>query len=145
MKTYKIYTAGKMGGLPVDEQMHWREELERLVRQKSDKSIVFVHPPAFFRYGEQFHKSENEARIWDMTQIRESDVVAVDLTTIADSIGTQQELGFIEAMNEFGYKHIYTIGIGVPNTDHPWVSLALTRREDNIEDAADYIVNYLLV
>lgn len=143
MKTYKIFTAGKMGGLSYDEQMKWRKELQNLICSKCDKSLKFVHPPVFYQYGDI--ENEREAREWEISQLKDSDIVVVDLTTIADSIGTHIELGIIEAMNQFGYKHIHLIGVGEPNVSHPWIQLGMLRQESTLEDAADYIINYLLL
>ena len=82
--------------------------------------------------------------MWDLSQIRESDIVVVNLNNIADSIGTHMELGFIEALNQTGSKHIYVIGIGQANCNHPWFNEVLHRREDTVDDAANYICTYLL-
>lgn len=144
-KTYKIYTAGKMGGLTFAQQMDWRVKVEKLIREKSDKSITFIHPPMFYTYGEQLHKNETEVMDWDISQVKDSDIVIVDLSTISDSIGTHIELGVAKAMNEFGYRHIHIVGVGKANTDHPWISLCLLRQEDTLEEAANYITKYLLV
>lgn len=145
IKTFKIYTAGKMGGLGLKDQMKWRADVEYKIKSRTDKSIQFIHPPRFYTYGEQLHKSERETMVWDLNQIRDSDIVIVDLSTISDTIGTHIELGFVEAMNQFGNKHIYVIGIGDPNNNHPWIDEIVFRKEDTIEEAADYIVDYLLV
>lgn len=144
-KTYKIYTAGKMGGLTFAQQMDWRIKIENLIREQTDKQITFVHPPMFYTYDEQLHKTESEVMSWDISQVKDSDIVIVDLSTISDSIGTHFELGIAEAMNEFGYKHIHIIGVGKSNTDHPWISLCCLRQEETLEDAAKYIVNHLLI
>ena len=144
-RTFKIYTAGKMGGLTYEQQMGWRKQIETLIRNRSDANVVFVHPPEFYRYGENLHKSEAEAMEWDLAQIKDSDIVIVDLSTIADSTGTHIELGVANVMNQFGYKHIHIIGVGKPNTEHPWIPLCLLRQEDELEDAADYISDYLLI
>lgn len=143
MKTYKIFTAGKMGGLSYDEQMKWRKNFETTLRSKCDKSLIFVHPPTFYQYGDEIN--EREAREWEINQLKDSDIVVVNLTTIADSIGTHIELGIIEAMNEFGYKHIHLIGVGEPNVSHPWIQMGMLRQESTLEDAADYISTYLLL
>lgn len=143
MKTYKIFTAGKMGGLSYDEQMKWRKDFETILRSRCDKSLTFVHPPMFYQYGDE--TNEREARMWEISQLKDSDIVVVDLTTIADSIGTHIELGIIEAMNEFGYKHIHLIGVGEPNVSHPWIQMGMLRQENTLEDAADYILTYLLL
>lgn len=144
MKTFKVYTAGKMSGLSYDEQMGWRLELERLVRTISD-NVLFIHPPRYYRYGDGMHKSEREAMVWDLSQIRDSDIVVVNLDNIDDSIGTHMELGFIEAVNQMSAKHIHLIGFGKPSVEHPWLNEVLLRREDTIEKAAAYVSAYLLV
>lgn len=143
MKTYKIYTAGKMGGLSYDEQMKWRKELEDIIRSKCDKSLTFVHPPMFYQYDND--ADEAEAKEWDIAQLMDSDIVVVDLATIADSIGTHIELGIIEAMNRRGDKHIHLVGVGKPNVNHPWIQMGMLRQEDILEDVADFIINYLLL
>ena len=143
MKIRKIYTAGKMGGLSYEDQMDWRWQLEKQMRAM-DADAIFIHPPQYYRYGESLHKTEREAMMWDLSQIRESDIVVVNLNNIADSIGTHMELGFIEALNQTGSKHIYVIGIGQANCNHPWFNEVLHRREDTVNDAANYICTYLL-
>lgn len=143
MKTYKIFTAGKMGGLSYDEQMKWRKDFETILCSRCNKSLIFVHPPMFYQYGDE--TNEREAREWEINQLKDSDIVVVNLTTIADSIGTHIELGIIKAMNEFGYKHIHLIGVGEPNVSHPWIQMGMLRQENTLEDAADYISTYLLL
>ncbi len=143
IKTYKIFTAGKMGGLSYQEQMGWRNRIETIVRARTDKSLVFIHPPNYYQYDDGV--SETEKKVWEMSQIKDSDIVIVDLTTIKDSIGTHIEIGLIEGMNQFGNKHIHIVGIGEPNTDHPWIQMGILHKENTLEDLADYIINYLLL
>lgn len=143
MKTYKIYTAGKMGGLTYSQQMKWRKDFENTLRSRSDEDLIFVHPPMFYQYGEE--TDEREAREWDINQLKDSDIVVVNLSNIADSIGTHIELGIVEAMNEFGYKHIHLIGVGEPNTSHSWIQMGMLKTVKTVEEAADYISTYLLL
>lgn len=141
IKTYKIFTSGKMGGLSFHEQMEWREAIQNLITERTEKDIIFVHPPIFYQYKDD----DIESREWEISQLQDSDIVIVDLSTIADSIGTHIELGIIEAINQTGNKHIYTVGIGKPNIKHPWISLGIFHQEDTLEDAADYITQYLIL
>ena len=97
----------------------------------------------YYQYGNE--ENEREAKEWEINQLKDSDIIVVNLTTIADSIGTHIELGIVEAMNEFGYKHIHVIGIGNPNTNHPWIQMGLLKQVDTIDEAADYILSYLLL
>lgn len=143
MKTYKIYTAGKMGGLTYNQQMKWRKDFENILCSRCDKDLIFVHPPIFYQYNDE--ADEREAREWDISQLKDSDIVIVNLSNIADSIGTHIEIGIVEAMNEFGYKHIHLIGVGEPNTYHPWIQMGMFKTVKTVEEAADYISTYLLL
>lgn len=152
MKQFKIYTAGKMAGLDAYDQMEWRTRIARSIMNAMNEvglphsSVKFIHPPMYYQYNESFHKSEKEVKDWDLSQVRNSDVVIVNLDDVESSIGTHYELGIVDAVNSFGGKHIFVIGIGGEGKDlHPWIEETLHRREPDYQDAADYIVNYLLV
>lgn len=142
----KIYTAGKMAGLTYNQQMEWREKLERLVREKTDKPVTFIQPPKFYSYSYPSHKTEKEVMDWDLEHLKECDIVAVNLEGVTQSIGTHFELATANAINQTGHKHIYTIGFNKSDQNlHPWIELSLHRYEETIEQAADYIVEYLMV
>lgn len=150
--SYRIYTAGKMAGLSCGEQMAWRKQIETAIRRAADTAgisksdIIFIHPPEFYQYGQTYFQSEKEVKDWDLNQVRNSDIVIVNLDTVETSIGTHYELAMVDAVNAFGNKHIFVIGIGRKGKElHPWIEESLHRRESDYDDAADYIVNYLLV
>lgn len=141
----KIYTAGKMSGLSFAEQTDWRSAFEKALLSKASRPVTVVIPPMYYNYLSQNHNSEAEVKEWDLNQIRDSDIVVVNLQGIESSIGTHFELGFINAINSFGEKHIFVVGIGNSENVHPWIGLSMFRCEPDIESAADYIANYLLV
>lgn len=141
----KIYTAGKMSGLTYEEQMNWRYKIENEIESKTDQLIKFIHPPLFYNYLEPTHKTEREVMDWDLEHLKDCNIVIVNLNEISKSIGTHFELATATTINTLGNKHIYVVGFGSPNEElHPWIELSLHRREDTIEDAVDYVVNYLL-
>lgn len=141
----KIYTAGKMSGLTLEQQMQWRTELEYKLRKFSEVKIEFIHPPLFYNYEKTYHKSEAEIKEWELNKIRECDIVVVNLDGIGSSVGTHFELGFINAMNMFGNKHIYVIGIGDTKNLYSWIELSTLRIEPDVDSACQYINDYLLV
>ena len=145
MKTYKIFTAGKMGGLSYDQQIAWRREIEDLIKKATTKSVAFVHPPMFYQYKENDPQNDVESMNWEISQLIDSDIVIVDLSTISGSIGTHMELGAIAAVNKVSSKNIYVVGFGKPDTEHPWIENGVFHSEETAEDVADYIVNYLLI
>lgn len=154
MRTYKIYTAGKMGGLSFEDQIRWRLSLEQEVKrylleaEYDEKLATFFHPPEFYSYGDTNYQSEKEVQTWDLNHIAESDIVVVNLKDIETSVGTLFELGFIHHLNQHRDKQIYVIGIG-GDVDvsklHPWIFMEMYRIEKTISDAADYISHYLII
>ncbi|MBS6715337.1 MAG: hypothetical protein KH231_07725 [Dialister sp.] len=153
MREYKIYTAGKMGGWSYETQMGWRKCLEHEVKdnvQYTGNRVKFFHPPEFYTYDSEYkvYQSEKEVQTWDLNHIAESDIVAVYLQDIETSIGTLFELGFIHHLNQYRDKQIYVIGIGGDSGVkelHPWISMEMHRVEKTINDAAEYITDYLII
>lgn len=142
-KTFKIFTAGKMGGLSYREQMDWRRELEHKIYDIiAPSTINFIHPPLFFDYSSP---NQEMAKQWEINQLINSDIVVFNLSNIQDSLGTIMELGIIEGINRVRERKIFTVGIGVPNFEHPWLESALFKRTYTVEEAAEFIVDYLLI
>lgn len=145
MKTYKIFTSGRMSGLAYDRQNGWQRRIEDLIKNRTDKSVVFVHPPMFYQYEENNPQNDIESMNWEMNQLIDSDVLIVDLNDISYSIGTHIKLGIAAAVNKIALKNIFIVGVGKPDTNHPWIVNGMFHCEETPEDAADYIVNNLLV
>ncbi|SCY31518.1 hypothetical protein [Ruminococcus sp. YE282] len=141
-KTFKIFTSGAMGGLTYNEQMDWRLELEHLVFELTEKKVKFIHPPDFFDY--DFH-DQRVVKEWEINQLLDSDIVVINLSNIKNSIGTHIELGVVQAANRLPGHHITTIGIGEPNTDHPWIKSSIFYSVKDTVEAADFICKYLLI
>ena len=143
---FKIYTCGKMSGLSYDEQMRWRLNIQNLIQERTSKSVTFIHPPLYFNYFDNNHKSEREILEWEMAQICDCNIVLVDLTTIDDTIGSHMELGACNAINMFGGRHIFVVGIGKSQKPlHPWIEETCIRIEEYAEAAAEFVCDYLLV
>lgn len=141
----KIYTAGKMAGLTYNKQMDWRYKIEKGIESKTDQLIKFIHPPLYYNYIEPSHKTEREVMDWDLSHLKDCDIVVVNLEGITESTETHFELATANAINASGCKHIYVVAFGEPEKSlHPWIELSLHRRENTLEEAVDYIVNYLL-
>lgn len=146
MKEFKIYTCGKMNGIPFGEQMRWRYQIENEIRMRTDRAITFIHPPLFYGYHMNFHKSEKEVMDWELKQILECDIIIANLEGIMSSIGSHMELGAACGAKLSSSRNISIIGIGEPEEPiHPWLKMCQLRYEKDIADAATYIVNYLLI
>ena len=145
-RTFKIFTSGKMGGLTFEQQMKWRMNLEIEIKKRIEKlanppKVVFIHPPEFFDY--EF-PNQDIAKEWEINQLMDSDIAVFNLSNINDSIGTHMELGIVYAANKLSpNKYITTIGIGKPDTDHPWIKTFCCL--DDEKAAAEFITKYLLL
>lgn len=150
MKHYYIYTAGKMSGLSIQDQVGWRYEADRLFHEACcenyDIRFTCINPPEFYSYRHPFHKTEIEVKMFDLANIKRSDIVLVNLDGIESSIGTIYELATIDEYNRSGHKHIYVVAFGtMPKNLHPWITSSIFRHEENLSDAVTYIVDYLML
>lgn len=139
----KIYTCGGMKNKTTEEAMLWRNELENCLRMSGVVASVFK-PPEFYNYDEFKQQSEAEIKEFEFAKLRESDVLVVEFDGIESSVGSCMELGYANAVNSFGNKHIFVIGYN--NTDknvHPWITDSCIRIEDDLNDIAFYIANYV--
>ena len=145
-KTFKIYTVGKMKDISYTKQMEWRLKIANLIKSKTEKRISFVHPPLFYNYEQKDYKSEREIKEWELNQVKQCDILIVNLDGINDSIGSHFEISAAETINTMSDKHIYIIGIGQSKEQlNPWIELSLFRQEHDFENAARYIADYLLI
>lgn len=144
-KDFKIYTAGKMTGLEFGEQMKWRLDFEDEIKAHSmgDFSVTLFHPPLYFNLGN--FQTDSEVMDYDLGHMLQCDIVIVNLENIESSTGTIMELATARAHNMSGGKHIFVIGIGKSEDQHPWVKCCVSRFVDDVREAARYIRNYFFI
>ena len=142
MNKFKIFTSGAMNGLSFEKQMKWRTLLEYTVKGNTDKPVEFVHPPMYFDYE---YPDQNFVKEWEISQLLSSDIVVINLENIKDSIGTHMEIGAVIGANKVSGKNIHIIGIGAPDTEHPWIKSTPLIIVPDVQSASDYIVKYFLV
>ena len=144
---YRIYTCGKMSGKAFEYIVAWRGKLEHEVSLRTDgrNRVVWVHPPCYYNYEEQNHKSEREIFLWELNHVRTCNIFVVNLEDVETSVGSLMELGAAVGANLCG-ANISIIGIGdEKKIKYPWIKEACLRIEDNIKDAAEFIAGYLLI
>ena len=141
MDTVKFYMAGGMGGLSIEEQMEWRKDIENKIKRKTNyyqKSTYFFQPPYYYQPDGTAHRSEREARDFDLYRLRHSDIVVANFN-IPNSIGTAQELAV-------AYEHrIPVIGLNEDKKKlHPWLCECCTRICESREELVAHICNFYL-
>jgi len=145
MKTFKIYTCGAMRGRSLEKSMEWRKSIAKKIEELSIRNILFVHPPLYYNYDFENHKSEREVMEWELSQVASSDIVIVNNDGLDTSVGSLVEMGAIQAINMFGQKHIFVVGLGKEDEFHPWIKEMCLRIEENESDLAEFIAQYLLI
>jgi nucleoside 2-deoxyribosyltransferase len=141
MTEVKFYLAGGMGGLSIEEQTAWRNDIEKMITPYGEDvgvSTYFFSPPYYYQPDGDYHKSEKEARDFDLNRLRHSDVVIVNFN-VPNSIGTAQELAV-------AYEHrIPVIGLNEDaNELHPWLYECCTRICETKQELLEHIVNFYL-
>ena len=131
MKMIRAYT---MGG----NDMEWRRQIEELY-QKSGNKISFVHPPIY-----KLGLVDKEFTEWNKQQILKSDIIILNVEKIDET--NIYEIGIIDAINTFGNKKIFVIGVGDTIADlKPHIKSVIFHHELDYEDAIDYIKNFLSI
>lgn len=148
-KTYQIFTMGTDPDFY--DAMDWRWKLESMLRQSTDKSMSYVHPPLLYQYLENCNLQElsaAECLRWETGRLLNSDIVVVNTDSMDDSAICKMELalelGIVFGMNRLG-KSITVVGFGSAEPNHPWLKNCFAHFEKKMEDAVDYIVNLALV
>lgn len=140
MENVRIYLAGGMTGLNLDEQMKWRVRFGNAITTQFDiskKPLVFI-PPYYYSPSMDAHKSEREVMEFELAQLRKSDVVVVNFN-VPKSIGTAMEL-MVAKENK-----IPVIGLNEERHElHPWLIECCTRICDNFRELAEHIAYFYL-
>ena len=136
MDKFKIYGAGQMSGLTYEAMNSWRVEAINLLKKKTDK-VSFLNPCDYYNFStfEEMKASEKEVKVFDLNQVRHSNLVLVKLS---NSIGTAQELQVAEDNN------IPIVGFGYSEGIHPWILLNLSKKCETLEEAINYICEFYI-
>lgn len=140
MSKFKVYLGGGMSGLTIEEMNNWRIKASELLKQHSDYGIKTINPVDFYNFSmDSSTYSEHEVKFFDLHQVKNCDLVLVNLDSSVASIGTVIELH--EAHDNW---MIPVIGFGEKKI-HPWMELSLTRRCKTMEEAIEHIIDYYYI
>lgn len=143
---FKIYLAGRMGGLTYEEYNGWRNKIEYKLRCGIDSvgkrisSIKVFNPANYYNFEEKEYKSQREVMNFDLNLVKNSDVVIVNANGVGQSTGTCIEM--YEA-----YQHNIPILGFWENPDdkesfHPWIETMFTRVDDNMDELVRYVTDF---
>ena len=139
-----IYLAGKMDGLSDSEMKKWRNLLKSELEKYSDidnyKTNV-VYPCDYFYFNEQRYQNEQEIMKFDLSLVKNSDIVIVNTNGLNSSIGS------IIEVYEAWKNDIPVIAYdenGDYRTIHPWLKCCITRADSCVIDICEYIKDFYM-
>ena len=139
-----IYLAGKMSGLSDSEMRQWRNllksELEKYSNMANYKTNV-VSPCDYFNFNEQRYQNEQEIMKFDLSLVRDSDIVIVNTNGLNSSIGSiievyeawKNDIPVIAYDENGDYKII-----------HSWLKCCITRADSCVIDICEYIKDFYM-
>lgn len=128
-----------MSGISWEEQTEWRRQVMDIINNSyHKKSVTFFDPTRFYNFKEKHQKSEREVMEFDLYNLRDSDLVIVNINN-QRSLGTMSELILAKE-----YR-IPVIGWNSCDEElHPWLSECFTRMCDNISDTTEHVIDFYL-
>lgn len=142
METVKIYLSGAMAGISWKEQTEWRQQIKNKIKFCDcdyEKNVTFFDPTRYYNFKEKHQKSEKEVMEFDLYNLRNSDLVIVNLGNNGNkSIGTAMELMLAKEL------HIPVIAFGDNNELHPWLKCCTSRLCENIQEVVSYVTEFYL-
>lgn len=142
MQNFKIYLSGSMSNSTWEEQTKWRRQFQNAIKfgdYDYEKKVTFFDPTQYYNFEEKKHKSEKEIMEFDLYNLRNSDLVLVNLGNNGDkSIGTSMELMLAKEL------HVPVIAFGGGKETHPWILESCTRICDSLRETVEHIVDFYL-
>lgn len=130
-----------MAGVSWEEQTKWRRQVMDAIKYNDyhyNKKPVFFDPTRFYNLKEKQQKSEREVMEFDLYNLRNSDLVIVNVNN-QWSLGTMSELILAKE-----YR-IPVIGWNSSGEElHPWLVECITRMCDNLREAVEHTVDFYL-
>ena len=144
MKHLVIYECGKMSGLSFDEMNNWRVNMKVALMQIAENSgcnVTVVNPVDYYNLQEVKHQSELEIMNYDLSRVKKSDLLVVNLEGLDTSIGS-----IIECYE--AYKSgIPVLAFGSDEDYenlHPWIKCCITRHDKNYRECINYINDFYM-
>ena len=134
--TYKIYLAGAMSNLSMQEQNEWRIK----VKKELESCVVkCINPVDYYNsFNNSLYDSDLEVMNFDLYKVKTSDLIILNFNNMY-SLGTMAELAIAYD------RGIPVIGLNESNQQlHPWQYGMCSKLFNNMEDMIAYIEKYYL-
>lgn len=137
----RLFLAGAMIN-DVDKQtdryaLKWRTDAINYIKRRID-NVDPVTAPEFYKYDEHYICDGKETLRFDMKDVRESDVILVNMKDLQNSLSTSDEIFYAYVSQKPIYGFSDEDGISV----HPWKEEQINRifyGKEGMKNAIDYI------
>ena len=143
MERFNIYLIGgmtKFGADNFDESNRWRTYLKnKLEYCESSYNVQVINPNDYYNFLDNTtYDSEREVMEFDLHKVRNSDLCICNFND-PSSLGSMSELAIAYD------RRIPILGLCENNEElHPWQEEMITKKFDNIEALAFYVIDYYL-
>lgn len=143
MERFNIYLIGgmtKFGADNFDEGNRWRTYLKnKLEYCESSYNVQVINPNDYYNFIDNTtYDSEREVMEFDLHKVRNSDLCICNFND-PSSLGSMSELAIAYD------RRIPILGLCENNEElHPWQEEMITKKFDNIEALAFYVIDYYL-
>ena len=140
---YRIYLAGGMTGLSIEDQTAWRRSVKTEISQYVKEGQIEFFDPTEYDMSDEFEEEDMSAELlsmkFDVRNLAESNLVICNISTNPFSVGTNIELGIC---------HNTQIPVITYNPDnkpiHPWQLAISDFVVTDLEKLTETIINYYL-
>lgn len=135
----QIYAAGAITGLTWADHFDWRDDLASVITECTKSKWHVFNPSLHVSDLEGWIMTDRESMDYDLYHLLRSDLVVVNFSLQAMSIGTAVELGA-------AYTHqIPIIGLNETNEElHPWQKEICIKIFDNYNYMLKYLVDHFI-
>lgn len=139
-----IYLCGQMTGLTYAEMTSWRYLLKDGLEKCSDMvncRIKVILPTDYYSFTEPRHQSELEVMNYDLSLVRNSDIVIANTTGLNKSVGSIIEVyeAWKSGIPVIAYDEIFE-----SKKMHPWLTCCFTRIESSANEICEYIKDFYM-
>lgn len=136
MNKKRIYLAGGISGLSIEEHNSWRLNFQELLNKADIYWVNAFNPVDHIEEINPDRMGEREAMDYDLMMLRDSDLVVMNFNNPL-SIGTACELGI-------AYENrIPVLGLNLENKElHPWQECICTKVFNSWSSFIGYFINH---
>lgn len=144
-----VYLCGKMSGLAKEDMEGWRKYIKKELEKYAilaDCNINVISPCDYYNFENPRHQSEEEIMRYDLSLVKNSDIVIANVEGLNTSIGSAIEIyeAWKLGIPIIGYENLQYHLHNKDEKLHPWLQTCITRTEVFSTDLCEYIRDFYM-